>query len=92
MAFGWPSNLFSYGVTRDFNSSRFTASLLICGAVWISFVTVLSVATVGYEVRSVRTSDFNGTIPSWYERFLRHTPWMAQTKICDSSIIKTPEL
>jgi len=84
----WPRNFPSYGVTRDFNSPRFTAAILVGGTIWVTFVTILSVATVGYELHSVVTSDFNGTTPLWYEKFLRYTPWMPQTKTCDSSIIK----
>jgi hypothetical protein len=88
MAFGWPWNVFTYGVTQNFNSPRFTAGLLICGGVWIGVVTVFSAATVGYEVGTIRTSDFNGTSELWYERFLPRTTWMPRSKICQSSTIK----
>ena len=88
MVFGWPWKLFTYGVARDFDSPRFTAALLICGAVWVSFATILSIATVGYEYRPVRTTDFNGTNELWYEKFFVHTPWNPQTKTCESAMIK----
>lgn len=60
MAFGWSQNPFSYGVTRNFDAPRFTSTLLICEIVWIGVVIILSVGTVGYEYRSMRTIDFNG--------------------------------
>src|SRR5438552_11658268 len=91
MAFGWPWELFEYNVRRKFESPRFTVMLLICGTVWITFITVLSLATVGYESKTVSTTDFNGTNKLWYDRILIRTPWIAESKQCQSSIIKLEE-
>ena len=54
--------------------TTFTAVLLICGTVWITFITIFSVATVGYELKTIRTTDLNGTNKLWYEKFFIHTP------------------
>src|SRR4051794_19569603 len=91
MAFGWPWNQPTYGVTRNFDSPRFTLALLICGMIWTAMVTVLSIATVGYEYKSVRTANFNGTETLWYEKLLGLTPWKPQTKICESARIHPSE-
>ena len=74
MAFGWPWELFEYNISRKLESPRFTAVLLICGTVWITFITIFSVATVGYELKTIRTTDLNGTNKLWYEKFFIHTP------------------
>jgi len=81
---------FQYQVTRDF-SATFTVTLLIVGALWIGFITVVIVVAVGYEYVPLWTTTFNSTTTLWYEK---HFPWISrvfETQICQPAELQVEQ-
>ena len=76
-----------YPITRPFTLRYLSESLAIAGLFWTSLVTLVSVATVGYESVVVEASSFNDSSQLWYERLLPNSRWTPQGKVCEKSRI-----
>ena len=81
-----------YPVTRPVVLSRWvTLSILFAWVAWIVVVTLVSVASVGYENQTVSSIDFNSTYRLWYERIRYPDSLIAPSWNCSYSVIKVNE-
>jgi len=78
-------------VTRPFTLPHFTPILLTLGTIWVVFVTIISVAAVGYETVTIRTTatEFNSSNTVWYEKVFPTSQWIPASRSCEGSTIKT---
>jgi hypothetical protein len=84
-------SLLAYPVTRDVKFGLCSNILIVLlGLSWVTVVTVINVAAVGYELVPTTTTKYNASYSLWYERFTPKS-WIPQTRHCDSSIIKIGE-
>jgi len=65
--------------------------LFIGGLIWLIFVTLISIATVGYEYQSRELLDFNSTVHLWYDKFIPRSQWISEPKVCEGSTLKVSE-
>ena len=79
---------FEYAVTRPFNLRFLNPTLLILGLIWSAFVTLVSIAAVGYEGVTVFSDTFNSTSQLWYEKIFPHSDWIPSSSVCQGSPIK----
>jgi hypothetical protein len=79
-----------YPVTRQFQIRYLTPILIILGTVHITFMTLINVAAVGYEVTPLISTSFNETTTLWYERFSSQS-WLPQSRECAGSTIMAIE-
>ena len=81
---------FEYSITRPFTLRRFTPILLVSGTLWVSFVTLVGIAAVGYETVPAQftPSEFNTSNPIWYEKILPTSEWIPPSQACEGSKIK----
>ena len=84
---------FEYSVTRPFTLRYFTPMLLALGTVWVAFVTIVTIAAVGYETVSVQVtaSEFNSSSKVWYEKLFPTSQWIPASMLCDGSRIKVKD-
>ena len=80
---------FEHPITRPFTLRYFSAVVLSFIFLWVTLVTLLSVATAGYEPHQFNSERFDVSARLWYEKlpnsFLRSS-WK-----CDDSVIKISE-
>ena len=79
---------FTYPITRPFTLPHLTAILSICGVIWVTFVTIISIATVGYQNIVIQSTSLNLSNPLWYERLLPGSTLGLESRKCDTSQIK----
>jgi hypothetical protein len=84
--------LLEYPVTRPITLCRFWKCVLVLGAIiWVTLITLVNVAAVGYELVPVTSSVFNSSAVLWYERFMPISSWIPKSRTCEWSIIKVLE-
>ena len=59
----------------------FTATVFGLGILWIAFVTVVNVATLGYELVPIFSTTFDRSAGLWYEKVLPER-WRPVTRSC----------
>ena len=85
-------SLISYPVTRGVHLGIcFNVTIVLLGLLWVTVITLVNVAAVGYELVPTTSADFNASYTLWYERYTMGTSWIPQTWNCDPSIIKLGE-
>ena len=62
--------VFSYSISRPITLRWFTPAVLILGAIYVLSITLINVATVGYDSITYTSTDFNGTHTLWFDRFI----------------------
>src|SRR5579859_1384095 len=84
------SSWFEYSITRPFTLRHFTTTLFIAGTLWVSFVTLVSIAAVGYEnvAMQMGPADFNSSSKLWYEKVFPTSQWIPSSKVCEGNTIK----
>jgi hypothetical protein len=84
--------LLEYPVTRPIPLCRLWTGVLVLGAIiWVTLITLVNVAAVGYELVPVTSSVFNSSAQLWYERFMPISSWIPKSRTCEWSIIKVLE-
>lgn len=83
-------SLFQYSVTRTFTLPYLTPFIVSIGLVYITFITLFAIITVGYELQAELSVSFNTTLSMWYD-FLPKTSLMPVSRICLGSVIKVGE-
>jgi hypothetical protein len=84
--------LISYPLTRPVNLGIcFNVTIVLLGILWVTSITLINVAAVGYELVPITSANFNASYTLWYERFTRGTSWIPRTWNCDPSMIKLGE-
>jgi hypothetical protein len=89
----FPANsepLFQYSITRQFTLPYLTPLVISVGLVYITFITLFAVITVGYELQAVLSVSYNITLSMWYD-FLPQTSWIPVSRTCLGSVIKVGE-
>src|SRR6266496_1977794 len=85
-------HLFEYPITRPVVFSRFwTAWFLIAGLFWVTSVTLLNIATVGYETVPITSTSYNYPYHLWYEKLFPVMSWLPASRSCDPSVIRLLE-
>jgi hypothetical protein len=85
-----PDSVFEYPVTRPFTIPYLTPFVLGTGIIYITFITLFAVITVGYEYVAVPSVSYNLTLSTWYD-FLPQTSWTPLPRSCQGSVIKVGE-
>jgi hypothetical protein len=85
------SSWIEYPVTRPFTLKRFSLILTVIAVIWCALVTLLSVATVGYEAYPINSDQFHLQYRLWYERIFPRIGWLPESRTCDGSIIRPSE-
>src|SRR5271170_80301 len=80
-------SLLEYSVTRPFTIRHFTLVIVVLGIFWVTFITLVNVADVGYNSATVVSATFNSTQPFWYERVPRLSFWFPNSWSCSPSKI-----
>lgn len=81
-----------YPITRPIALGFWFNFFVILGGVgWITVVTIINVAAVGYELVPFTSTNFNASTTLWYERFTPMMSWFPQGRTCEGSIIKIGE-
>jgi hypothetical protein len=85
--------LIEYPVTRPVFLSRWvTLSIFVAWVAWIVVVTLACVISVGYEINTVPSTDFNNTAYRlWYEKIIPHS-LIVPSWNCSYSVIKVNEV
>lgn len=84
--------LLEYPVTRPISLGRLWTALIILGAIiWITFITLVNVAAVGYELVPITSGLYNSSTLLWYERFMPTSSWIPKSRTCDWTLIKLLE-
>lgn len=84
--------LLEYPLTRPVILSRWvTASIIAICVLWIVVVTIISVATAGYENTTVSSTNYNNTVRNWYEKIWNRNSLIAPSWSCSYSVIKANE-
>jgi|SRR6266496_4996574 len=84
--------LLSYPLTRDVTLGKcFNVTIVILGIFWVTVITLINIAAVGYELVPTTSADYNASYTLWYERFTSGTSWIPKTRKCDPSMIKIGE-
>jgi hypothetical protein len=85
-------SLLEYGVTRPIAiGRRGTALIIIVFVLYITAVTLVNVAAVGYEIVSFTSATYNDTTELWYEKLIPVSIWRPQTRTCEGTVIKLQE-
>jgi len=85
-------HLFEYHITRPIRFGRFwTAVFITAGLLWCTFVTLINIATVGYEIVPITSTSFNYPYHMWYENIFPITSWLPAARSCDPSVIRLLE-
>src|SRR3982074_2020319 len=82
---------FEYQITRPFTLRYFSPIIIVLGVLWIALITVINIATVGYESVTVESISFNSSTPLWYQRFFPEVSWIPKARNCTGSVIKANE-
>jgi hypothetical protein len=82
--------LFQYSITRQFTLPYLTPLTISFGLVYITFITLFAVITVGYELQAVLSVSYNTTLSMWYD-FLPKSSWIPVSRICLGSVVKVGE-
>jgi hypothetical protein len=80
---------FEYPLTRPFTLRYLSLSLITFGLIWTCLVTLISVATVGYETVVIQSTEFNESNILWYEKLFPDSQWTPQSRVCQPSQINT---
>src|SRR5271155_2251212 len=84
--------LLEYPLTRPVVLSRWVSVAIIAACIlWIVGTTLLSVATAGYEIITVSTTNYNETLKNWYDILNRENLVGPATWNCSPSVIKVNE-
>jgi len=84
--------LLQYPVTRSIALGQwFNIFIILLGIGWVSLITIINIAAVGYELVPFTTTIYNTSATLWYERLPLMTSWFPQGRSCDGSIIKLGE-
>ena len=85
-------SLICYPITREVHlGTWFNVAIILLGILWVTFITLINVAAVGYELVPTTSANFNASYTLWYERFTLGTSWIPRTWKCDASMIKLGE-
>lgn len=79
---------FTYPVTRPLTLPYLASILSIFGVIWVAFVTIISIATVGYQNIVIQSTSLNMSNPLWYERLLPGSTLGLESRNCDTAQIK----
>jgi hypothetical protein len=60
----------------------FTVAVIVLGIFWIAFITVVNVATIGYELVPTFSTTYNGSADLWYEKVFPDR-WKPVTRVCE---------
>jgi hypothetical protein len=82
------ANLFQYKVTRPITSKWFQVLFPLFLIVLFVVATVIGIATVGYELVPLVSTEYNATNVLWYERFIHPQKIRPQTRSCEPSVIQ----
>ena len=85
----WPWWKAEHTVGREFSTS-FTRRLLIFAVFWIAIVALFAYPAVGYENKSIVTTDLNITEPNWFKRQFSSAP-LIKKETCKGSLINLQE-
>jgi len=55
---------------------------------WTVIITLVSIASVAYELVPVTSTQYNATYTLFYEKFIPSSSWLPETRTCDASIIQ----
>jgi hypothetical protein len=79
-----------YPGTRPFTIPRLTPFIIAAGIIYITFITLFAIVTVGYEYVAISSVSYNLTLSIWYD-FLPQTSWTPVSRTCQGSVIKVGE-
>ena len=78
----------SYPITRPITLGLcFNIPVIILGVAWVTIITTISVAAVGYELVPFTSTLFNSSYTLWYEVFIPEA-LVRPARNCEGSIIK----
>jgi len=79
-----------YPVTRAIHLGRVWTTIVVLGAVtWITLVTLLNVAAVGYELVPMTSTSYDSSAALlWYERFMPVSSWFPRSRNCEWATIR----
>lgn len=83
--------MFQYPITRPITLRHFKPTFLVLGVLFITFITLINVAAVGYENISVISVTYNRTETLWYERLRGSMGAFPIRWNCSASTIKVTE-
>ena len=84
--------LLEYPITRPVVLGIWFNALVVLFMIgWTAIITLVSVASVAYELVPVTSTQYNSTYNLFYEKFIPSSSWLPETRTCDSSIIKLTE-
>jgi len=79
--------LFKYSISRPITQSWFTPTILILGAIYVVAITLVNVATVGYDSIAYTSTDFNGTHNLWFDIFVPSRGSFYDHRKCDATTL-----
>jgi len=77
----------SYAITRDVTIPHLSFFVLVGGLVLVIILSLIGVATTGYEYSPVTLSNCNETKDMWYD-FMNLGNWITPSILCQPSILK----
>jgi len=85
------NSLLEYPITRPLSLGIwFNITIIVLGIAWTALVTVFNVATVGYELIPITSTQFNASYTLWYEGFIPSS-WVSPARTCNGSLISLNE-
>lgn len=85
-------SLLEYAITRPVAiGRRGTVLIVVLFVLYITGVTLVNVAAVGYEIVSFTSTTYNDTTELWYEKLIPASIWRPQTRSCEGTVIKLQE-
>lgn len=77
-----------YPLTRPIILTRWTTvATIVFAIVFITFITLLNVIAVGYELVFITSTEYNVPYKLWYEKILPSSDWIPSSRTCQSAII-----
>jgi hypothetical protein len=77
-----------YSLSRQFTLRYLNVTFIILAILWTTLVTLISIASVGYETVTIQSKSFNASSTLWYEKLFPSSRWIPQSRTCDASAIK----
>lgn len=80
--------LLQYSVTRPVSLNLwFNLVITLVSLIYVVLITIINIATVGYQPVSLTSTTFNLSYSLWYERLIPISSWRPQSRICSPSEI-----
>lgn len=86
-----PYSFFQYPITRPITLRYFKSIFLVLGILYVTFITLINVAAVGYENTAVISIAYNRTEMLWYEHLKGVMGGFVGRWNCSASIIEVTE-